>query len=666
MSSHGTVVSLRARRGAPSGPPPHQNCPTPPAALERFLLGALVALAGLFALSGFADGLYDLKLWGPVAVIAAIVLVAVSIATRLEGDALSWVALGSLSALMLWSGVSLLWSSARDRGWEDTNRLALYVVVFCVALVAVRSLRSARAALGALAVGIGVVGAYVLVRLIAGDGAGLFVAFRLSEPLGYINGEAAFLGAGAWIWLSAAEGLRSVWARAASLSMAVALVGLVVLTQSRGGSLALCAAALVAVVVFPGRTRRVWTLGTLALAVAAALPWLLDVYAQRKGAAITSSPSTAVMRDAGLALLFAAVAAGAVYAAALALVRRLPERPVRLASALSLTVLAVAAVVALALTLHDPAGRVERSWDQFTSLSSDAGNGQRFTTAGGYRYDYWRIAWRSFTSSPVGGLGAGDYPARYLRERRNPDYVVHAHSLPLQVLAETGLVGGLALAGFLLAIGAAALRLRRSADPGVLQASVAATGVFAGWLVASSVDWVASIPALTGLALICAAVLLRLPRATVERPVRDRGSSAAVLAMLFALLVSASVSVQWLAGRFRSHAQQVVASDPAGAIRSANRSLALDPEALPAYYAKSAGYARLDDYRSARQVLGQATRREPDDFVAWALMGDLAVRAGYFTQARRDYAHASRLNPYEKSLTRLASRPGSDEKSIGR
>jgi tetratricopeptide (TPR) repeat protein len=80
----------------------------------------------------------------------------------------------------------------------------------------------------------------------------------------------------------------------------------------------------------------------------------------------------------------------------------------------------------------------------------------------------------------------------------------------------------------------------------------------------------------------------------------------------------------------------------------------LNPEALPAYFAKSAAYARLDRYRSAARVLEIASAKQPKAFLPWALMGDLAARRGDSAQARRDYARASRLNPYDKELARLA------------
>jgi Flp pilus assembly protein TadD len=59
----------------------------------------------------------------------------------------------------------------------------------------------------------------------------------------------------------------------------------------------------------------------------------------------------------------------------------------------------------------------------------------------------------------------------------------------------------------------------------------------------------------------------------------------------------------------------------------------------------------------ARAALLEATRREPHDFVTWALLGDLAVRRGDLAQARRDYGRASELNPRGPGLESLAKNP---------
>jgi hypothetical protein len=370
-----------------------------PAPGERFLLAIIAAYAAAFSLSGFAHGLYQLSVWGPAAIIAACLLIAVAMTANFGGDRTAWVAVGGLAAVVAWSAISIGWSEAIDRGWEDTNRLAFYLAAFATAVAAIRSLRSARVALAGLGIGTAAIGLYLLLRLATGHGSDLFVAFRLSDPVGYINGEAAVLGAGAWLWLSWAESAERIRFRALAMSVTVALAGLGLLTQSRGGVLAWAAAAVAAVAIFPQRRRRIWALVVLGAGVAAALPWVLDVYRESSAAGAAATPGAAVTRDAALALITASAGAGALYAGALALGRRKATTVMRRVSAVGLAGIVLALGIAGGVAIDDPAGHVERSWKEFTSLSSDAGHGQRFTTAGGYRYDYWRVAVRGFSSS---------------------------------------------------------------------------------------------------------------------------------------------------------------------------------------------------------------------------------------------------------------------------
>ena len=102
-------------------------------------------------------------------------------------------------------------------------------------------------------------------------------------------------------------------------------------------------------------------------------------------------------------------------------------------------------------------------WNEFRSGEGVAASGpSRFTATGDpTRYDYWRVALDAFADHPLAGVGAGNYEPRYAARRDHPKYSRYAHSLPLNVLAETGVVGFLLLFG---AIGCAvaAVLSRRS------------------------------------------------------------------------------------------------------------------------------------------------------------------------------------------------------------
>ena len=86
-----------------------------------------------------------------------------------------------------------------------------------------------------------------------------------------------------------------------------------------------------------------------------------------------------------------------------------------------------------------------------------------FSLAGSHRYQYWQVAWKAFTSSPLHGIGPGTFQY-YWNEHagRYAEKILNAHSLWFETLAETGIVGWLLLAGFfaLIAIGGAVRALR--------------------------------------------------------------------------------------------------------------------------------------------------------------------------------------------------------------
>ncbi|MDQ3678038.1 MAG: hypothetical protein M3401_14790, partial [Actinomycetota bacterium] len=91
----------------------------------------------------------------------------------------------------------------------------------------------------------------------------------------------------------------------------------------------------------------------------------------------------------------------------------------------------------------------------------------------------------------------------------------------------------------------------------------------------------------------------------------------------------------------------------------------LDREAIAAYYAKAAALARFGEGDAARAVLLDATRREPQNFVTWALLGDLSVRQGRLRAAQADYRRAARLNPRDPGLAKLAADPRAGATRLG-
>ena len=73
------------------------------------------------------------------------------------------------------------------------------------------------------------------------------------------------------------------------------------------------------------------------------------------------------------------------------------------------TAVVVVALAGAAAAVGDPAHEISQQYDDFVNLRTGGQSDTRFTSGGGYRYDYWRVAWREFKDRPLQGQGAGNY-----------------------------------------------------------------------------------------------------------------------------------------------------------------------------------------------------------------------------------------------------------------
>ena len=113
-------------------------------------------------------------------------------------------------------------------------------------------------------------------------------------------------------------------------------------------------------------------------------------------------------------------------------------------------------------------GTIEHQWDDFTSVESDdqSDPARVLRSNSGNRWVWWREAAGAFSDEPLRGWGAGSFPLVHRRYRDDDLPVRQAHSVPLQFLAETGIVGALLALGGLGLLGwAAVARLRQASGP---------------------------------------------------------------------------------------------------------------------------------------------------------------------------------------------------------
>ncbi len=669
--------SAAPERGQVPGRPPPASVPLVPGSwspTERLSsvpweAALLVPLGLVIALAPLASGYYDSSLWAPAGLVLMVALVATLIARppRLARSAV--IALTGLTALGMWSLASASWAESVRQALVDGNRILVYAVTLALLLVLVRSKRAAVWLIATLSVATSTFVLVEVVQLALGDGASRFIDGRLHEPLGYINGLGMFHLLALWPALALAEHRTRPLLAGVGLAVAGLTVPLMLLSQSRGVALSATVTTIAVLTLLPGRVRRAYAL--LALGVSAALVAGPVTSVYRSG--VDGTVDTGLLQGAMQRALLVALLLGICWGLATLFVARVAEsRPHNGAKLRSASIAALAGVVAVAaIGGIAMSGRlqstIERQYAAFVQLSPDDGGeatSSRLISGGGNRYDYWRIAVRDWQDDPIVGVGAGNYDRRYFLERTTTEDIRQPHSLPLQALGELGLVGGGFLAAFMVAIFAAVWRRRRLAVAGAERyLYVAATGSFCSWLVQTSVDWMHLLPGITAAALVSAAVLLRPapPAETAQvdppRAHRTRAVGLALVAAAILALGGLSLSRQMLSEHYARQAATSLVAEPEAALRQADRALRLAPDFVPAHYTRAAALARSNDADGARNALLEALRHDRGDFVTWALLGDLEVRAGNLATARSHYAAALRRNPRDPALQRLVADP---------
>ena len=426
---------------------------------------------------------------------------------------------------------------------------------------------------------------------------------------------------------------------------------------------AILISAVVVLLCAPERTRRAINLVVVGASVAFALPWTLAVYSTGGAAERLQLPAHGLLRAAAAAIILAALSAGLVRLALSALAERVgPERlrPTVRYLGRALTIVAIVCVGAGSI-LGAPA--ISSQYRSFTGLKVNPNASVRFIDASGFRYDLWRVAVREFRAHPLVGLGAGNYDVDYYRLRHNPEYVHQPHSIELQMAAELGLGGLVALllfSGSVLWAGFARRGTLASQDRMI---KIAALGMFTAWLVHTSVDWLYDIPGLAGTAMVAAALLVLPSMHQRGHLHRGRRAQAYLLVGLGAVAVlAASVGRQYAAARYARTGAGLVAHSPRKAIGKLQEAARLDPYSTSVLYSLASAYARLDDYPAARTALLLAVQREPHNYVPWALLGDLAVRRGDYRGAATQYGRALALNPRDPIVRRavLSARTATD------
>jgi O-antigen ligase/polysaccharide polymerase Wzy-like membrane protein len=602
-----------------------------------FAVGALAVLvfaiwfgkdAGFAPATWYTGGLFLVAL-------AAVAFVAYGAASLSRAAV---VALGCLGAFAAWSLLSIVWASDKGIAWDGANRTLLYFVVFAlfVGLPWRReSIPVLIVALSLAALGIGLAD---LVRS-ASNPSAFFIIGRFAAPAGYPNAACALYVFGAWpLAYIAARREPSPLLRGAFLAGATALVELAVLTQSRGSIVAVPLAVVIYLLIVPFRLRAALAVAAVAVTVFLARAPLLAVFDPvRLGDASAGDKIHST-------LAAIAVSAAIVFVAwsVLAFVDRrleLSPRFVRLANAGALGVAVVAvAVGAVAVSSVDLGAK----WRHFKAGYPEESGGSHFSIGlGSNRYDFWRVAAGEFRHHPLQGVGADNFAADYVRERRSSEEPLYPHSLALRVPAQTGIVGTLLFAGFLVS---AALAVTRGAgfSDGVARAGVAAAAYYA---IHGSGDWLWEFAGLGAPAFAWVGLAASRPAAASER---SRVFRAAVVAG--AAAVALSFVFPWLAELEAQRALHVWARNPQSAFRELDRARTLNPLSTRPDLLAGVIASRKNDVPRMASAFEAAIDRDSRNWYAHLELAMAYAALHQRNKALTQLAVSRRLNPGEEAV----------------
>lgn len=630
--------------------------------LSLVIAGSPLAVALLLA---YRDGGYFLSSWG-IAAVAMLGALATTVLVR-EGDLggrLGLAAVAAWALLAAWQGVSALWSYEPAASTEAMGLTLLYGATFALVLAAAPGARELRrildlALLGAVVVSLTALGARLLPGLISGDDNG-----RLSTPLTYWNNLALIFAFGFIIAVGiAADPSRGRLARMTAAA-AVPMFPLGILfTQSRGGLLVLIVGSLALLALAPGRIE---TACMLAIAGCTCVP--LMIFASGRDALspnrVTLEPHEAEGRQVALALVGAAVVCALGALAVGPVSRLLAQGRRRVVVGGSLGAVALVLLVAV-LIARPPAGGpvdwADRQFQEFKRYDPRARDNavtvadKLAVSAGSGRWQNWSVAADQFTESPIVGTGAGDFRFRWAAERDIDVSVRNAHSLYLETLGDSGLVGIVLLLLPLAAVGAAVgLSLRRRRIPPPLARDLAIVSA-AGAAVALHVagDWGWQMPAVVLPAIVLGAAALTASRTDLRpSPAAGRAPRWAIagLSVVAILLLAGPIAAS---GRLDVARRHAASGDLTGALSRARSAVSLDPQSAEARALEANVLSDLGRPAQADAAFGQAVARSPRDWSIYADWATALIGRGNVAAARVLITRAVELNPRDGRLAVL-------------
>jgi O-Antigen ligase len=625
---------------------------------------ALMLLPGaLIVLTGFNAGGYFPGTPAVVAIVLSQVLLVRILQARRPFEGIAPITLVALVALGLYAALTLasaLWSHATGRATIEFDRAWAYLLVLLLFGTVRASSANIRWLVRGLALGVAVVCvAGLMTRLMPNvwHTAPEVSNQRLSFPVTYWNtlGLLAALGLVLCFHLTCSLSERP-FVRVLAAGVLPLLAATLFFTFSRGSILG--AAIGLAVYVCVARPR-----GLLSGAIATApVTAALIVVAYEANLLDTLDPTTpAAVGQGHRVALVAGVCVLLGMALRLALLHVLDPRLRRSAvfsqvpARARLATIAGTAVLALVLAIALGAPHaLSRDWSGFiggapTKTSHGDLRARLTDPSNDGRTELWQVALKGFSASPLHGSGAGTYQTLWNSQRSRPAYVINAHSLYLQAMAELGLPGVLLLA-VLMGATIVGIAVRARGPRRVLYGSLLALVVV--WALHAGVDWDWEMPVVT-LGFFAVSGLALSTRRGAGPGWVPAHQTRIVLALLCLAALVLPVSIVGSQSKLGEAEHALYASNCPAATPAALSSIGwLDFRPEPY---EVVGFCDLQRSRPrlAIAAMRQAVAQDPNSWETYYALAIAQASAG--VDPRASVEHALRLNPMER-LTREAAK----------
>jgi O-antigen ligase len=388
---------------------------------------------------------------------AGVLVVLATLAERARATPLfgGWTAV-AFFLLAAYTALSVGWSVEPSDSWVEAGRTLSYAAFFAAAIALVRLCAGRwRSVLGGVLLASACLAIYAVATKVFPGSAGVSETFaRLNAPFGYWNvvGLTAALGVPPALWLGARREAHAALTGLAAALVCLALVT-VMLSYSRGASLALIVGLIFWFVFVPARLRSAAVLAIGAAGAAIVIGWafaqpgLTTDFVPGSVNSVPWSAHVSAGHELGgllVAILLGCAAVGFLARLEIARAALSPRRREQIGRLLvaCVALVPIVVVIGLAASSRGLFGSISHDLNTLTNTNVSVPNSaSRLTALGSERAVYWRDAIDAFDANPLVGLGAGSYATTHARYDTSLLTVGQAHGYIFQTLADLGLLG---------------------------------------------------------------------------------------------------------------------------------------------------------------------------------------------------------------------------------